>query len=144
MSAKHFFNPEQQERIIGAIREAEKNTSGEIRLHIEDKCKQDAVHRATELFKKLKMHNTELRNGVLFYLAVKSNHFALVGDKGIHEKVTDAFWETIRDKTIANFKKGNFTEGLCEAILECGQQLKTHFPHQNDDKNELSDDISYK
>jgi uncharacterized membrane protein len=144
MSAKNFFSPKQQDIVVAAIREAEKNTSGEIRVHIEDKCEGDAMDKAVVIFKKLKMHKTAQHNGVLFYLAVKSKKFSVIGDKGINEKVPADFWDGIKDKTIAHFKDGEFAQGLSEAIRECGVQLKTYFPYNNDDKNELSDDISFK
>ncbi|MFL5752502.1 MAG: TPM domain-containing protein [Bacteroidia bacterium] len=143
MSSKNFFSPEQQDKIIAAIREAEKNTSGEIRLHVESKCKGEVLNRAAEVFKKLKMHQTAQRNGVLFYLATGTRDFAVLGDKGINEKVPENFWDSIKDKTIDHFKAGDFTSGLSEAIAECGVQLKTWFPYTNNDKNELSDEISF-
>lgn len=142
-SSKNFFTPEEQNQLINAIKEAELNTSGEIRLHLEDKCKGDAVERATQIFGKLKMHETELHNGILFYLAVQTHDFAVVGDSGIHAKVGQDFWDIIKDKAIDRFKKNEFAKGLEEAILECGSQLKKYFPLQANDKNELSDEISF-
>lgn len=141
--AKDFFSPRQQDAIVEAIRAAEKNTSGEIRLHLESKCKGNVLDRAVEVFAKLKMHETEQRNGVLFYLATETKDFAVIGDKGINEKVPGNFWDGIKDKTIGQFKAGNFSAGLIEAIAECGIQLKAYFPYNSNDKNELSDEISF-
>ena len=133
-SSKNFFNTKQQADIVYAIKRAELKSSGEIRVHVEDKCKDSPVERANAVFEKLGMHKTEQRNGILFYLAVDTKDFAVVGDKGIHEKVGPEFWDTIKDKAISNFKQSKFSEGLEEAILECGRQLKTHFPIERDDK----------
>jgi len=143
VSAKNFFTEEDKRKIVLAIKEAEKNTSGEIRIHIENKCPGDPVDRALYWFGKLKMHQTELRNGVLFYLAVKSRKFAIIGDEGINKAVPDDFWEKIKEKMAAHFKKGEFTEGLVKGILDAGEALKKYFPYKQDDVNELSDDISF-
>jgi uncharacterized membrane protein len=143
VSAKNFFSEQDKEKIVNAIKEAEKNTSGEIRVHIENKCPGDPVERALYWFGKLKMHETELRNGVLFYLAVKSRKFAIIGDKGINKAVPDDFWEKIKENMAMHFRKGEFAQGLTEGILEAGEALKKYFPYQKDDVNELSDDISF-
>ena len=137
------LSEEQKELIISAIREAELNTSGEIRVHLENHCKIDVLDRAAEIFGTLKMHKTKLRNGVLFYLAMKDHKLAILGDMGINHKVPDHFWEEIRDFMVAEFKAGKYAEGLAEGIKMAGQQLKFHFPYQSGDKNELSDDISF-
>lgn len=142
-NSKNFFNEAEQTRIIEAIKTAEKNTSGEIRVHVEDECNGDSLKRAEELFGKLGMHKTEQKNGILFYLAVKSRNFAIVGDAGIHAKVGQDFWDNVSSKTTSLFKQTFFAKGLEEAILECGQQLKKYFPYQKNDTNELSDEISY-
>lgn len=142
-NSKNFFNEAEQTRIIEAIKAAEKNTSGEIRVHVEDECKGEALTRAEELFGQLGMHKTEKKNGILFYLAVKSRNFAIVGDAGIHSKVGQDFWDKVSSKTTSLFKQTFFAKGLEEAILECGQQLKKYFPYQTNDTNELSDEISY-
>lgn len=143
MSARNFFTDEQRARIQNAILEAEKNTSGEVRIHIDNDCKIDVLDQAAEIFKKLKMHETGLRNGVLFYLAVNDHKFAILGDKGINEKVPDGFWDNIRDVMMAHFKQKEFTEGLTKGIGMAGEQLKTYFPLGTDDKNELSDDMTF-
>ncbi len=142
-TAKRFFTKEEQERIMNAILNAELDTSGEIRVHIESVFKDDVMDRATFIFKKLKMHQTELRNGVLFYLAVKSRKFAIIGDVGINKEVPVDFWNDIKEKMAEYFKENKFTEGLVFGISETGAHLKKHFPYHLDDINELSDDISF-
>lgn len=139
---RKFFTEAQEEQIIHAIRQAELNTSGEVRVHIEENCAGDAVDRATQIFGELNMHETELRNGILFYIASEDHKFAVVGDQGIHEHVHDAFWQEIRDEVIDEFKAGHFAAGLEKGILHCGEALKEHFPYQDDDINELPDEIS--
>ena len=128
---------------MAAIEEAEKSTSGEIRVHFENHCKNEVLDRAAEIFAKLHMHETKLRNGVLFYVAVKDHKFAILGDKGINKVVPDDFWDEIKEHMQKRFKEKEFIAGIREGILKAGQQLKSHFPYQKDDKNELSDDISY-
>jgi uncharacterized membrane protein len=142
-NANNFFTAAQQEDIRQAIMNAELDTSGEIRVHIENTCKGDALDRALAVFKKLNMEKTESRNGVLIYLAVKNRKFAIIGDEGIHAAVTENFWESIKHKMLNRFRDNHFTEGLIEAITDTGKQLKKYFPHKSDDQNELSDDISF-
>jgi uncharacterized membrane protein len=143
MKASSFFTKEQQAQILASVREAEKETSGEIRVHIETTFKGDVLDRAAWVFKKLKMHKTIHRNGVLFYLAVKDRKFAIVGDVGIHAKVPEGFWDDVSELLKKNFKEGKFAEGLSEGILLAGEHLKTHFPHRKNDVNELPDEISF-
>ena len=142
MFSKDFFTASQQEAIQASIATAELNTSGEIRLHVDGKCPGDPVAKAIKVFEKLKMHETELRNGVLIYVAIKDKKLAIVGDKGINEAVSDDFWDAIKNDLVFRFKEGKYTEGLVEGIHASGEQLKTHFPYQSDDENELSDEIS--
>jgi uncharacterized membrane protein len=143
MRALNFFSKEQKELIKSAIQEAELNTSGEIRVHIDNKCKEDVMDRAAWWFAKLEMHKTQLRNGVLFYLAVKHRKFAILGDSGINEVTPDNFWDDIKEKMKGRFAEEDFAGGLREGILMAGEALKKHFPHQKDDVNELSDEISF-
>lgn len=142
-SAKSFFTKEEKQSIEDAIRDAELNTSGEIRVHIENKCKGEVLDRAAYLFDKLGMKKTALRDGVLFYLAVNSRKFAIIGDQGINAVVPEDFWEKIKEMMAAHFKNGEFTTGLSKGIIQAGKILKKHFPHQSDDINELSDEISF-
>ncbi|HSZ24294.1 MAG TPA: TPM domain-containing protein [Cytophagaceae bacterium] len=141
--AKDLFNEAQQKAIVDSIKAAELNTSGEVQVHIENTCKKEVMDRATEVFKVLNMHKTKLRNGVLFYLAVKDKKFAILGDAGINALVPPNFWESIKDNMQSEFREGRFTEGLCEGIRKAGEQLRSHFPYQSDDVNELPDDISF-
>ncbi len=143
MDIKTFLTEIQQKSIQLAIESAELNTSGEIRVHIDSKCKGDVMKVATKVFEKLGMHNTELRNGVLFYLAVEDKKFAILGDKGINEAVPSDFWNIVKNLMIEEFKKEEFTVGLCQGIELAGDKLKNHFPYQKEDKNELSNDISF-
>lgn len=143
MTPKNFFTDQQRKQIEDAIRTAEKNTSGEIRVHLESKCPDDVLDRCAYLFGKLGMHKTELRNGVLFYLATEDKKFAVIGDAGINSKVPGDFWDGIKEEMKAKFQAGDFVTGLSEGILRCGEQLKSHFPYQKDDVNELPDEISF-
>jgi len=137
-----FFTADEEQRVVNAIKTAELNTSGEIRVHIEKATDKDALERATEVFYELKMNETELQNGVLFYVATESHHFAVLGDKGINDVVPDDFWDTETELALSHFKKREFAKGLELAILEAGKKLKEFFPYQSDDVNELSDEIS--
>jgi uncharacterized membrane protein len=143
MNIEKYFSPENKLQIANAIRVAEMNTSGEIRLHIEKYCKGDVLDQATYVFEKLEMHKTQLRNGVLFYLAVEDHKFAILGDAGINQKVSEDFWEKTKELVLSKFKEGNITEGLTNGILMAGEQLKEHFPYLTEDKNELTNDISF-
>jgi uncharacterized membrane protein len=143
MKAASFFTKEQQSAIIASVKEAEKSTSGEIRVHIETNCQEDVLDRASWIFRKLNMNKTEARNGVLFYLAVSDRKFAIIGDAGINAKVPQGFWDEIKALMQNSFREGKFTEGLSQGILLAGTQLKAHFPFDKDDVNELSDEISF-
>ena len=139
-----FLSKEQEQTIIAAIKEAENNTSGEVRVHIEEKCKADnPLERAKEVFAKLKMHETELRNGVIVYVATKDHKLAVWGDQGIHEKVGQQFWEEEIELMKKYFQADDYESGLRDAVLMIGEKLKEHFPYQRNDVNELSDEISY-
>lgn len=137
-----FLTKQDEQEIVLSIVEAEKNTSGEIRVHIEEHSEKSPLDRAQEVFFELKMNETQDRNGVLFYICVSDKKFAIIGDKGINDVVESDFWDCTKDTVIANFKEGNFKKGLVEGILQAGQQLKHYFPYQSDDTNELSNEIS--
>lgn len=143
MSVENFFSKEEKKQITDAIAEAEKNTSGEIRLHMEGHCAIDVLDRAAYVFGKLKMHETAERNGVLFYLAVHDRKFAILGDAGINQVVPVNFWDEIKVTMLALFKQGKFADGLSQGILMAGEQLKANFPFRKEDVNELSDEISF-
>jgi len=137
-----FLSADDEQEIVAAIGIAEQNTSGEIRVHIEQESSKPPIERAVEIFEKLEMQHTKERNGVLLYVAVGSKQFAICGDEGIDQKVPANFWDSTKDLMLAHFKKGAFKQGLVEGILQAGQQLKEHFPHQDDDQDELSNEIS--
>ena len=143
MKPSAFLSKDDKALIINAIKSAELNTSGEIRIHIENRCKTGVLDRAAYLFEKLAMHKTEKRNGVLFYLAVNNNKFAVLGDAGINEVTPDDFWEIIKETMLNHFKENEFAKGLEKGIKMAGEQLKEHFPYKSDDINELSDEISF-
>lgn len=138
-----LFSDIEKEAIKSAVEDAELNTSGEIRVHIENQCKGEVLDRAAQIFKQLDMHKTEQRNGVLFYLAVENRRFAILGDVGINTKVPENFWEIIKETMLLNFRDNKFTEGLIQGIEMAGEKLKEFFPYQSNDVNELSDEISF-
>ena len=137
-----FLTKEDENEIVEAIRLAEKNTSGEIRVHIEQTTSKVPFDRALEVFYELKMNETQLQNGVLIYLASADKQFVICGDKGINEVVATDFWDSTKEIMAAQFKQGNFKQGLIDGITQAGEQLKTYFPWQTDDTNELSNEIS--
>lgn len=143
MNPKEFLGKENEKLIMEAITRAEGFTSGEIRVHIEDKCSEEVLDRTAWLFKKLKMHETKDRNGVLIYLSVDDHKFAIIGDAGINKVVPEGFWNEIKELMLGHFSKGEFVVGLVKGIEMSGQQLQQYFPKQADDVNELSDEISY-
>ena len=139
-----FLSSDDELAIVQAIQEAEKKTSGEVRVHIEKKCpKKDPVKRAISLFQKLRMHKTDLRNGVIVYVATEDHLLAIWGDEGIHAKVGQEFWENTLITLQKDFKTNQIKNGLTKALLDIGEKLQQHFPYQKDDKNELDDSISY-
>ena len=142
-TAHNILNREEDRRIVEAIKTDERNTSGEIKVHIENHCKGDVEERSIVVFNKLKLNETKLRNGMLIYIAVKDHKFAILGDEGINQVVEANFWNDVKDMMAAKFSEGLFEEGLEAGILRCGEKLKTYFPYQNDDINEISDEISY-
>ena len=128
MKPSDFFTPAQKTAMVAAIRQAEKDTSGEIRIHFENHCRKNVLDRAAQVFADLKMHKTALRNGVLIYVALEDKQLAILGDAGINAKVPDHFWDDIKNNMIEKFKSGQICEGVCEAVLTAGQQLKVFFP----------------
>ena len=142
---KDFFTPEQRDGIIAAIRDAEKQTSGEIRIYVESRCRFiDPVDRASEIFTGLKMDQTRERNGVLIYLAMKDRQAAILGDKGIDQKVGAAFWAAEVIKMLLHFRDHEYADGIIQIIADIGRALKTNFPYSRDtDKNELPDDLVF-
>lgn len=137
-----FLTTAEEQEIVHAIALAEKNTSGEIRVHIENHTDLKPLERAQEVFHQLKMDETELRNGVLFYVGVSDHTFAILGDKGINDVVEPDFWDCTKDIVIEHFKNKQFKDGLIKGILRAGDRLKQYFPFAEDDSNELSNEIS--
>ena len=137
------FTEEEQQQIQKAVAEAEKNTSGEVRVCIEKTCSDEALDRAVKYFARLEMHKTKLRNGVLIYVATVDRKFAIIGDAGINKVVPDDFWDTTKEEMLNHFKYGNLLEGIITGIKNAGEQLKKYFPYLLDDKNELPDDIAF-
>ena len=134
-----ILNREEDHRIVKAIKQAEMNTSGEIKVHIENHCKGNVEERSLFVFNRLKLNKTKLRN----YLAVKDHKFAILGDEGINKVVEDGFWNDVKDLMQSRFKENRFADGLEEGIMRCGEKLKNFFPYQSDDTNEIPDNISY-
>lgn len=143
MKADELLDKSASDRLVEAIIEAEKNTSGEIRVHIESYCKEDPYLRAAYMFSKLDMFKTKERNGILIYLAIKSRKFAIVGDSGINEKVGPEYWNSVKQGMEEDFCKGEFLDGMVKAIISVGEKLKRYFPYSSDDVDELSNEISY-
>lgn len=143
MEALKIISPQEIAQLKSAVANAEKMTSGEIRVFIEDRSEDGPLDRAALLFGKLGMHQTDLRNGVLIYVAFADRKFAIIGDKGIHEKVGADFWDQIKVNMATNFKEGKILNGLLVAVKESGEALSKHFPYHGTDRNELSDDIMF-
>ncbi len=141
-NVEDFLSDKEEQEIIEAIRKAEQNTSGEIRVHIEKTSNIDIFDRALEVFHLLKMDNTKLMNGVLIFVAVDDKNFVIYGDKGINDVVPTNFWDSTKDVMVSHFKNGNYKQGLVEGVLIAGKQLEKHFTWEHMDRNELPDHIS--
>ncbi|MGB1043147.1 MAG: TPM domain-containing protein [Tenacibaculum sp.] len=137
-----FLSTKEEQEIVAAIRKAERNTSGEIRVHIESSANKDAFKRALEVFYQLKMFNTKQQNAVLIYVAVVDHKFVIYGDDGINNVVPKDFWDSTKNTMQAHFKEGNFKQGIIEGVLKAGEELKFHFPWSINDEDELSNEIS--
>ena len=142
---KDLFSEEEKQRIIEAVRNAERMTSGEVRVFVENRCSyMDAIDRAKEIFAELKMYETHDRNAVLVYVALKDKQLAILGDEGIHSKLGNDYWNTEVKKMIGNFNRENYADGITEVVMDIGEALTQLFPYNNDtDKNELPDDIIF-
>ncbi len=138
-----FFSKAEKNAIINTIQEAELQTSGEIRVHLERRAREPFFEHAKEIFEKLGMTKTRERNGVLIFVGLASRRFALLGDKGIHEKVEAGFWDDVAVQMEEYFRQDQFAEGIIAAVAQIGVKLLEHFPYQRDDKNELPDAISF-
>ena len=142
-TSRDFFSEQEQTDIVCAIRDAEMQTSGEVRVHIEDTCPQEVLDRAASVFETLELHKTELRNSVLFYLSVQDHKFAVIGDVGINLRVPEHFWEEVKDLILKHFSAKQFATGLIEGITLTGEKLREFFPYLQEDENELPDEISF-
>ena len=142
---KPFFSARENQLVVEAVRAAEKETSGEVRVYVESHCKfVDPLDRAAELFFGLKMDQTSERNGVLVYVAIKDRQLAIFGDLAIHQKVGDEFWQKEVEKMLSEFNRENYAAGIAKVILNIGEALKKYFPYDKEtDKNELPDDIVF-
>jgi uncharacterized membrane protein len=143
MGTSKYFSEEQTSLIVNAICSAEKSTSGEIRVHVDKRCKGDALDRAVRIFKVLRMDKTAARNGVLIYVALDSHKLAIIGDAGINAVVPNDFWTDARNVMIEHFQRANYAEGIARAVVKVGEQLKAHFPYHEDDVDELSNEVSF-
>lgn len=143
MKLSDFLSEAERQTVQSAIKEAELKTSGELRVHIESTCTSNVIERAATVFKEINMHLTKERNGVLIYLSIKDQKLAIIGDKGINDVVPNGFWDEIKNSMIADFKNKQFQKGLVEGIHKIGEKLIQDFPFKEDDKNELSNDISF-
>lgn len=140
-----ILSPEEQEKIVHAISQAESMTSGEIRVVIENVVGDDQtpIAKATSYFEELEMHQTVLRNGVLIYLAIADHQFAIIGDAGIDQRVSTDFWESTKNSMLNYFRTGDYVRGLVVGIREAGNQLAYYFPRKEDDVNELPNEIYF-
>lgn len=138
-----LFSEQDQKQIVDAIEVAELLTSGEIRVHVDKKCFGDPVQKAFRVFRKLGMRQTIERNGVLFYIATDDRKIAIIGDAGIHEKVQPGFWDEIKAQMIMDFKESNYVAGLIKGIQKTGEHLSLYYPKKADDRNELSNEMTF-
>lgn len=143
MPAREFLTEEEEQRIVNAIKDAEEFTTGEIRVHIEFKCKKDPLERARAIFHDLEMDQTEARNGVILYIATKDRKIAIFGDEGISSQVDDDFWQDEIDTLIGEFKQQNFEQGIQSVVRDIGEKLKRFFPSDGTDPNELDNEITF-
>lgn len=142
-NARNFFTEEEKKNIICTIKDAELQTSGEIKVHVENYCKEDVLDKAAAVFASLELHKTARRNGVLFYMAIKDHKYAILGDKGINCCVDECFWDDVKELMAGYFSREQFADGLIEGIKLAGIKLSENFPYQANDVNELPDDISF-
>ena len=143
VGSRDFFNERQQREIAEEIKKAESQTSAEIRVHLEEHCDRDPFERAKEIFTKIGMHKTRLKNGILIYLCIKGKKFAIIGDAGIDKVLVPDYWGNLAAGIERHFKEGGFCEGICFAIRELAGFLKKYFPHLKTDTNEIPDKLSF-
>lgn len=142
-SAEDFLTPEERKQVAKAINEAERLTSAEIRVHLEDHIEEDVLDHAAYIFQELDMHRTADRNGILIYICVADRQMAVVGDKGINERVPTGFWDQVIEDMRGHFVHMRHAQGLIEAVKKVGELAGTHFPRMHNDKDELSNEVSF-
>ncbi|HMN06492.1 MAG TPA: TPM domain-containing protein [Flavobacteriales bacterium] len=140
---EQWLDPHELDRVREAIQKAEKQTSGEIRVHLDITILDDVLEHAAFVFRQLGMDKTKERNGVLIYVSVPGRKVAVVGDEGIHAKLGNTYWHDVLEVILASFRQEQYCDGLCDGVRMLGEKLRLHFPHQRDDVNELSDDVSF-
>ncbi len=143
MNVRNFLTKEEEQKVVRSVKEAELNTTGEIRVHLENHCADNTLKHAGMVFHEMGMHETEENTGVLLYVAVKDHKIAIVGDKGINAKVPEHFWENIIEQLGNDFKAEKYCDGLCTALETIGSQLADHFPFKEGDIDELPNEISF-
>ncbi len=144
ITAAAFLTPDERARVAAAIGEAERRTSGEIRVHLEDHIEEDVLDHAAFLFEELGMHRTKDRNGVLIYVSVADRQAAVLGDKGVNDRVGPYFWRDVLGVLQLHFAASRHADGLCEAVRMVGEKLRDMHPYQRGDRDELSNDVSFR
>lgn len=143
LTAEELLTEAEQVRVRDAVRAAERRTSGEIRVHLDDMIVDNVLDHAAYVFGELDMQRTRDRNGVLIYVSVAQRRAAVIGDAGINARLPHGYWNDVLNAVLDRFREGRYADGLCEGVTLLGEKLREHFPHERDDRNELSDDISY-
>ena len=143
VSAEDLLTPAERERVRDTVRAAEKRTSGEIRVHMDDVISGNVLDHAATVFTELEMHRTAYRNGILIYISVAQHRAAVIGDAGINARLPHGYWNDVLEVILHEFKAERYCDGLCMGIERLGEQLHTHFPRERSDVNELNDDISF-
>jgi len=139
----HFLTDTQMASLVEAIKLAEDQSSGEIRVHIDSTAEDNFAKKAFDIFRSLNMHLTKERNAVLLYINFEKHYLTIIGDEGIHKYVKQSFWDTMHDEITAEFARENYYQGLKDAILKTGYELKKYFPFEGENINELPNDISF-
>jgi len=137
-----FLSDDDLEAVVHAVAEAERHTSAEVRVHLDHSCAGDALQQAIKVFERLGMHKTAARHGVLVYISVTDRKLAVIGDRGIHERVGEAYWQGLVAAVRERMRQQQARDALIHAIAEVGRELGRHFPRRPGDSNELSDDVS--
>lgn len=143
VAIEEWLTNDERARVRSAIREAERHTSGEIRVHLDIPILDEVLEHAAFVFRDLGMDRTKERNGVLIYVSVPGRQVAVIGDAGIHAKLGHDYWQEVLGAILAHFREDRFCDGLCAGVAMLGEKLRQHFPRRGDDRNELSDDVSF-